>query len=104
MEDLLTNEKSNIQTFNTEIHLYKQARGRHCDTIISGLQFETKDMAKIFVSSIKKKFGIGGCCKKIEEIDNTNPVFVFTGDLRDKIIKILIDDYKYDSKMIKKYG
>lgn len=84
--------------------MYKQARGRHCDTVISGLKFETKDMTKIFISSIKKKFGIGGCQKIMEDIDKTNQVFVFTGDLRDKIIKILVEDYKYDSKLIKKHG
>ena len=103
-DDILNQEPADSKTINKEIHMYKQARGRHCDTVISGLQFETKDMTKTFISSIKKKFGIGGCQKTMDDIDKTNQVFVFTGDLRDKIIKILVEDYKYDSKLIKKHG
>jgi translation initiation factor 1 (eIF-1/SUI1) len=72
--------------------------------VISGLQFETKETTKAFITSIKKKFGIGGCQKTMEDIDKENPVYVFTGDLRDKIIKILVEDYKYDPKLIKKHG
>jgi len=91
-------------SINNEIHMYKQARGRRSDTIISGLQFKTKDESKAFILNIKKKFGIGGCQKMMEDMDKDFPVFVFTGDLRDKIIKILVDSYKYDPKLIKKHG
>jgi translation initiation factor 1 (eIF-1/SUI1) len=91
-------------SINNEIHMYKQARGRRSDTIISGLQFKTKDEAKAFILNIKKKFGIGGCQKMMEDMDKDFPVFVFTGDLRDKIIKILVESYKYDPKLIKKHG
>lgn len=104
INDILNQEQPDTKTINAEIHMYKQARGRRCDTVISGLEFETKDMAKTFISSIKKKFGIGGCQKTMEDIDKHNLVFVFTGDLRDKIIKILVEDYKYDFKLIKKHG
>ena len=100
-----TNEKfCDTESINKEIHMYKHARGRRSDTIISGLDFETKDKVKIFISTIKKKFGIGGCQKMMEDMDKDKPVFVFTGDLRDKIIKILVEDYKFDSKLIKKHG
>ena len=40
----------------------------------------------------------------MDEMDKENPVFVFTGDFRDKIIKILVEDYKCDIKAIRKFG
>ncbi len=103
-QDVPNQEQTDTKTINKEIHMYKQARKRSCDTVISGLKFNTKEMTKTFMSTIKKKFGIGGCQKTMDDIDKENPVFVFTGDLRDKIIKILVEDYKYDSKLIKKHG
>jgi translation initiation factor 1 (eIF-1/SUI1) len=103
-DDIVETEQNEEKMMNKEIHMYKQARGRHSDTVISGLKFETKEMTKTFISSIKKKFGIGGCQKMMEDIDKVNQVFVFTGDLRDKIIKILVEEYKYDLKLIKKHG
>jgi translation initiation factor 1 (eIF-1/SUI1) len=84
--------------------MYKQSRGRHFDTIISGLEFKTKEETKTFISVIKKKFGIGGCQKILDHIDNNNMVFVFTGDSRDKIIKILVDCYNYNITSIIKHG
>lgn len=103
-ENITGQEYNETKTMDREIHMYKQARGRNTDTIISGLSFSSKDEVKKFVSYIKKKFGIGGCQKMMEDMDKDEPVFVFTGDLRDKIIKILVDEYKYDSKLIKKHG
>jgi translation initiation factor 1 (eIF-1/SUI1) len=103
-EDTINEEYRDAESINKEIHMYKHARGRRSDTIISGLEFETKEKVKLFISTIKKKFGIGGCQKMIEDMDKDKPVFVFTGDLRDKIIKILVEDYKYDLKLIKKHG
>lgn len=102
--DILNQEQVNTITNNKEIHMYKQARGRHTDTVISGLQFDTKDTTNAFITLIKKSFGIGGCQKTMEDIDKDNPVFVFTGDFRDKIINILVENYKYDSSLIKKHG
>lgn len=102
IEDNKMNDDS-IISYN-EIHMYKKARGRNTDTEIVGLVFKSKENAKTFISSIKRKFGIGGCQKMIEELDKNNPVFVFTGDFRDKITKILVDDYKCDPKVIKKFG
>jgi len=97
------NNEERILTYN-EIHMYKQARGRNTDTVIVGLKFNTKDNSKTFVSSIKRKFGINGCQKIMEEMDKENPVYVFTGDLRDKIIKVLVDDYKCNAGAFKKFG
>ena len=87
-----------------EIHMYKQARGRNTDIIIVGLLFNNKDNSKIFISSIKKKFGISGCQKMMDDMDKENPVFVFTGDFRDKIIKFLVEKYNCDTGAIKKFG
>ncbi len=104
-DDSIQNQECiDTNSINNEIHMYKQARGRRSDTIISGLQFKTKDESKSFILNIKKKFGIGGCQKMMEDMDKDFPVFVFTGDLRNKIIKILVETYKYDSKLIKKHG
>lgn len=97
------NNAERILTYN-EIHMYKQARGRNTDTVIVGLKFNTKENSKTFVSSIKRKFGINGCQKIMEEMDKENPVYVFTGDLRDKIIKVLVDEYKCNTGAFKKFG
>ena len=95
--------EDNIISYN-EIHMYKQARGRNTDSVIVGLIFKSKDNAKTFITSIKRKFGISGCQKTMEDLDKENPVFVFTGDFRDKISKILVEEYKCDPKVIKKFG
>jgi hypothetical protein len=102
MEETPLNDNA-IISYN-EIHMYKQARGRNTDSVIVGLIFKSKDNVKTFVSSIKKKFGINGCQKMMEDMDKDNPVFVFTGDFRDKITKILINEYNCDPKVIKKFG
>jgi hypothetical protein len=96
-------ENNNVISYN-EINMFKQSRGRNTDTVIVGLKFNTKDNAKTFITSIKRKFGINGCQKMIEEMDNINPVFVFTGDFRDKIKKILIEEYNCIPDSIKKFG
>lgn len=103
-ENMLNETQLDTQTLNKEIHMYKHSRGRRCDTIISGLEFQSKEETKTFLSFIKKKFGIGGCQKELADIDKDNQVLVFTGDLRDKIIKILVSDYKVDPTLIKKHG
>lgn len=103
-DNMQNKEYTDTNSINNEIHMYKQARGRRSDTIISGLQFKTKDESKSFILNIKKKFGIGGCQKMMEDMDKDFPVFVFTGDLRDKIIKILVENHKCDPKLIKKHG
>lgn len=92
-----------IITYN-EIHMYKQSRGKNTDTIIVGIIFNSKDSVKTFISSIKQKFGIGGCQKKMEDMDKINPVLVFTGDFRDKITTILVSNYNVDPSAIKKFG
>ena len=73
-----TSTDTNIVKYN-EIHLYKQARGRCTDTVIVGLSFNNKDNSKIFVSSIKKKFGITGCQKMMDDMDKENPTPIKIG-------------------------
>lgn len=102
-DEVEVEQEENIISYD-EIHMYKQARGRNTDTIIVGLKFNNEKNAKNFMSSTKKKFGINGCKKMMETLDKENPVFVFTGDLRDKIINLLVDDYKCVRKAIKKFG
>jgi hypothetical protein len=105
-DKLKSKELPNTKNINREIHMFKHPRkkGKLFDTVISGIVFGTKEENKTFMSSIKKRFGIGGCQKKMEDIDKNYPVFVFTGDLRTKITKILVEEYKYDSKLIKNHG
>ena len=101
---LISQYDSLSNTSDNEIHIYKQSRGRKSDTIISGLIFENKDDTKLFLSSCKKKFGIGGCHKMLLEINKDMMVFVFTGDMREKIKKLLINDYSKNEDLIKVHG
>lgn len=87
-----------------EIHIYKQSRGKKIDLIITGLEFSNKDATKTFMSVVKKKFGVGGCHKKMPELDKDKPVFVFTGDLTQKIKTLLISDYGKSDNLIKIHG
>lgn len=98
-------EKELDMNYDNQIHIHKHQRGtRKCDTIIQGLIFSNKSEGKEFISKIKKKLGIGGCQKMMEVIDKDNMVFVFTGDYRNKIKKILIEDYNKDEDFIKYHG
>ena len=45
------------------------------------------------METIKKKFGVNGSIKKMEDIDPVNDVFQFTGDHGIKIKDVLIKDY-----------
>ena len=87
-----------------DIHMFKQSRGKKSDTVITGLIFATPDENKQFLKKIKTKFGIGGCHKLMEDMVKNELVFVFTGDYREKIKKLLINEYGKDSKSIKIHG
>ena len=91
--------------YKNEIHIHKQLRnGKKCNIIIQGLNFSTKQENKDFILKIKSKFGVGGCQKTMEEIDKINPVFVFMGDIRDKIRDLLIKDYGKEDEFIIYHG
>lgn len=92
--------------FDNDIHIHKHMRGggKKCNTIISGLNFKNKEETKEFLSKITKKFGIGGCQKIVTEIDEKNTVLVFTGDYREKIKTLLIEEYNKDEESIKIHG
>ena len=77
-----------------EIHLHRVSRGtRKCDVIIQGLIFKKDDESKKLINLVSKKFGISGCFKMMQDYDNKNKVYVFTGDKRDEIVEILIEKY-----------
>ena len=90
--------------YNNDIHIHIQMRGRKCNTIIQGLEFSTKEENKIFLSKTTKKFGIGGCQKVLEDIDKNSMVFIFTGDCREKIKTLLIEEYNKYEDSIKIHG
>jgi translation initiation factor 1 (eIF-1/SUI1) len=104
----ILNLNSNISFIDeNEIHIYKQKRGgRKYDTIIQGLKLSSdeetnKTESKKFISFIKKKFGKGGCQKMLEDFDKDEPVFIFQGDIQDKITEIIITNYgKPESNII----
>lgn len=91
--------------YSNEIHMHRVNRGaRKSDVIIQGLVFKTNEETKEFVSNVSKKFGISGCCKMMDDYDSKNKVFIFTGDKRDEIREILINNYKKDDEFIKYHG
>ena len=79
-----------------------------CDTIVSLLRnknFEiSQDDAKKFLSIVTSKLGIGGSHKMIKEYDSVNKVFSFSGDKRDEIKDILVNEYDKDEEFIKYHG
>ena len=98
-------EKKLNYDFNNVIHIYVKQRGnRFRDTIISGLIFPTKEEAKIFLTTIKKKFGINGSIKMMEDIDDKNEVFIFTGDYSEKIKEYLITNHGKVEDLITIHG
>ncbi len=93
------------EKYSNEIHMHRINRGaRKSDVIIQGLLFKTNEEIKEFVSLISKKFGISGCCKMSADYDDKNKVFIFSGDKRDAIREILINDYNKDGEFIKYHG
>jgi len=91
--------------FNSDIHIYVQQRGtKKADTLIKGLFFNELQESKAFLSHIKKKFGINGCIKKMEELDPVNDIFQFSGDYSEKIKDVLIKNYSKNEEDIKLHG
>jgi len=100
-DDDSLNNNFNIN-FNDEIHIHKHMRNaKKCTTIISGLEFKDSKDEKEFLSKVKNKFGIGGCLKSVEEINDKNLVYIFMGDYREKIKQFLIKEYDKDESCIK---
>lgn len=93
------------EKYSSEIHMHKIMRGtRKCDIIIQGLIFKLPEENKTFIKTVSTKFGIGGCLKNMDDYDDKNKVFVFTGDKRDAIRDLLINTYKRDIELIKYHG
>lgn len=91
------NPANEFSTNIQEIHIHKQQRnGKKCTLTITGLKFDSKDSDKKFISDISKKLGISGHKK-----DDT---FIFTGDKREQIKQLLIDNYNKNSEFIICHG
>ena len=100
------NKSNEIENnLSSDIHIFVQQRGtKKADTLIKGLFFNELQESKVFLSNIKKKFGINGCIKKIEELDPDNDIFQFTGDYSEKIKDILIKNYSKKEENIRLHG
>jgi len=104
MTDFINSNKIDSD-FSSDIHIYVQQRGtKKADTLIKGLFFNNLQESKAFLSHIKKKFGINGCIKKIEELDPVNDIFQFSGDYSGKIKDVLIMNYSKNEDDIKLHG
>lgn len=103
-EEFYNPETELDQKYSSKITMYKVVRGRKSDIIIKGLILKTPEEIKKFITSVSSKFGIGGCHKIIDEYDKTNKVFVFTGDKREEIKKIIISQYGIDQDFITYVG
>lgn len=103
-EDFYNPETDLENKYSNEIHLHRVSRGtRKCDVIIQGLIFKNEEESKEFMKLVKK-IGICGCHKIIEDYDKINKVYVFSGDKRNDIVKILIEKFNRDEEFIKYHG
>jgi translation initiation factor 1 (eIF-1/SUI1) len=100
------NKSNEIENnLSVDINIFVQQRGtKKADTLIKGLFFNELQESKNFLSHIKKKFGINGCIKKIEEIDPVNDIFQFSGDYSEKIKDVLIKNYSKKEENIRLHG
>lgn len=89
--------------YSTDIHIHRQQNGRRKLTILQGFTLSAEE-SKTFISSIKKKFGINGSIKKMTDIDADNNVYIFSGDFREQIKTILIEQYNVSEDCIKYHG
>lgn len=100
------NKSNEIENnLSSDINIFVQQRGtKKANTLIKGLFFTDLQESKNFLSHIKKKFGINGCIKKIEEIDPVNDIFQFSGDYSEKIKDVLIKNYSKKEENIRLHG
>jgi translation initiation factor 1 (eIF-1/SUI1) len=112
--------ENNFCMSNEYIEIKTQARGRKCTTIVTGLNLD-KEKEKQFLTKIKKT-GVTGNKKSvdIEELSSGSyhrdkskkgqpklknikkvEIFIFTGDCKDKIQEILVNDFSIDEESIK---
>ena len=95
---------NNNSFFNDEIHIYKQKNKNKHSIIVSGLTFKKNDEYNDFLKNVKKKFGIGGCHKIVENISLDIKCFIFNGNYEDKIKDYIIKELKIDEDIIKIHG
>lgn len=94
----------NLQ-YDYEINIHSVLRGaKKHQTIVQGLKFNNAEESKEFLKTIKKKLGIGGCLKKMEDYDTKNEIFLFTGEYSEKIKDYLVNNCNKNEDFIKFHG
>ena len=68
-------------------------------TYVVGFHPDAKQ-TKTFLSDVRSRVGASGFHKRIEEVDQSTPVFGFFGDHRDAIRDILIQKYDVSERNI----
>ncbi len=97
--NFVNNESTFAQEMEKEIHIYKvlnKKRANHYNAVIQGLSYLGKDKIKELLSKIKKKFGVGGFYKIIEDIDDKEECLFFSGNYAEKIMDFLIKELDRD--------
>ena len=101
MDDELWNDnEDDLNDFDNIIHIHVHKIKNKNVTVIDGLKFTDLNESKQFITLIKKKFGIAGYESEIKKINENDKVFVFSGDNRNKISNILIDQYNKNEENI----
>ena len=67
-------------------------------------RYQNFDKIIEYLKTIKKKLGIGGCLKKMEDYDEKNDVFLFTGEYSEKIKDYLVKNCNKNEDFIKFHG
>ena len=119
-EDFLDPSKEFEDISNNIIEITSQSRGRKTTTIIVGLELK-KEEEKQFLTQVKKKVAGSGSKKKVlaEELEGGSykkdkskrgqpkpkdalkiEIFIFTGDCKEEIREILINNFNIDEEKI----
>ncbi len=102
--ELWNDTNENLNDYDNIIHLHTYKIKKKNATIIDGLKFINVEEIKKFMTNVKKKLGIAGYEANIEQFNEKEKVFVFTGDNMVKIKNILINEYgKSDEHIIIHY-
>jgi len=98
--ELWNDVEEDLNDFDNIIHIYSHKIKNKNTTVLNGLKFNDKTESKQFITYIKKKFGIAGYEAFIEKINDKNNVCVFSGDYREKIKDVLINEYNKSDENI----
>lgn len=119
-DDFLDSSKQLEDMTNNIIEIKSQARGRKTTTVIVGLELK-KEEEKLFLTKVRKKVAASGSKKKVlvEELEGGSyhkdkskkgqpkdkdalkvEIFIFTGDFKEEIREILVNDFNIDEDKI----